>query len=185
MSLLKRLNAALVAVVCLAGAAVFANGQKVRVAADPAVDLSKYKTYTWASGLAGTNPIVNQQIVAAVDSQLAAKGLTKVETEPELTLSAWVWTESDMHVVNPSWAPPLNSISTGIAVGSQSWPVTKGTLVVDIADSKSKNGIWRGTASDTLKHGPSGDKAKDAKSAEKPIRKAVEKMFKQFPKPSR
>ena len=174
---------ATVAVICLIATAVSVNAQKVKVAADPGVDLSRYKTYAWASGLAGANPFVNQQIIAAVDSQLAAKGLTKVETDPELTLSAWVWTESDMHVSNPSWAPALNSIQTGVAVGSQGWPVTKGTLVIDIADTKSKNGVWRGTASDTLKHGPTGDKAKDAKSVEKPIRKAVDKMFKQFPKP--
>jgi Domain of unknown function (DUF4136) len=182
MSPRKVLHAA-VAVICLTAAAVSANAQKVKVAADPAVDLSRYKTYAWSNGLAGANPFVNQQIIAAVDSQLAAKGLTKVATDPELTLSAWVWTESDMHVSNPSWAPALNSIQTGVAVGSQGWPVTKGTLVIDIADTKSKNGVWRGTASDTLKHGPTGDKAKDAKSVEKPIRKAVDKMFKQFPKP--
>lgn len=184
MSSRRILNAAVV-MLWLAGAAVYANAQKVKVASDPVVDLSKYKTYAWSDGRPGANPIVNQQIVAAVDSQLAAKGLTKVETDPELTLSAWVWTESDMHVSNPSWAPALNSIQTGVAVPSQGWPVTKGTLVIDIADTKSKNGVWRATASDTLKHGLTGDKAKDAKNAEKPIKKAVEKMFKQFPKPSR
>ena len=103
--------------------------------------------------------------------------------DPELTLAAWVWTESDMHVSNPSWAPTLNSIATGVGAGAQSWPVTTGTLVIDISDTKSKNGVWRGTASDTLNHAPTGNKAKDAKNAEKPIKKAVEKMFKKFPRP--
>lgn len=159
--------------------------QKVRVGADPAVDVAKYKTYAWSTGRSGTNAIINQQIVAAVDSQLAAKGLTKVEADPELTVSALVWTESDMHVMNPSWHPSLNPISTGVYVGTQSWPVTRGTLVVNISDTKTKNEVWRGTASDTLKQGPSGSKVEDAKSVEKPIRKAVEKMFKQFPHPSR
>jgi uncharacterized protein DUF4136 len=181
----RKLSNAVVVMICLVVAGISANAQKVKVASDPAVDLSKYKTYAWSSGLPGANPVVNQQIIAAVDSQLAAKGLTKVETDPELTLSAWVWTESDMHVANPSWAPALNSIQTGVPSGSQGWAVTKGTLVIDISDTKSKNGVWRGTASDTLKHPPTGNKAKDAKSVEKPIQKAVEKMFKQFPKPSR
>lgn len=166
-------------------AAVSASAQKVRVGADPAVDLTKYKTYTWSKGLAGTNAIINQLIVTNVDAQMAAKGLKKVETDAELTLSAFVWTDSDMHVSNPSWAPALNSIATGVAVGSQSWVVTNGTLVIDMQDTKTQNGVWRGTATETLKHGPSGDKVKDAKTAEKPIRKAVEKMFKQFPHPSR
>ena len=159
--------------------------QKVRVGADPAVDVAKYKTYAWSTERSGTNAIINQQLVTAVDAQLAAKGLTKVATDPELTISALVWTESDMHVMNPSWHPSLNPISTGVYVGAQSWPVTQGTLVVNISDTQTKNEVWRGTASDTLKQGPSGNKVEDAKSVEKTIRKAVEKMFKQFPHPSR
>lgn len=175
-------RAALIILLILAGAISVA-AQKVRVGADPNVDLSKYKTYTWSQGLAGPNALVNAQIVAAVDRELAAKGLQKTETDPELTLAAWVWTESDMHMTNPSWAPALNSISTGVAAAPQGWAVTKGTLVIDISDTKTKNGVWRATASDTLNHNPSGNKAVDAKNAEKPIRKAVEKMFKKFPRP--
>lgn len=164
--------------------AVVANAQKVHVGANPAIDVSKYKTYSWSNGSFGANPVVNQIIIAAVDEQLAAKGLKKVEADPELTISALVWTESGMHNSNPSWSPSLNSIQTGVVVGTSSWPVTKGTLVIDIADAKTTNGVWRGTASDTLKNPPSGNKAKDAKNAEKSIKKAVAKMFKQYPRPS-
>ena len=178
-----RKHLVLIGCVILASA-LSANAQKVRVGADPAVDLTTYKTYKWDQGSAGANPVVNQMIFAAVDAQMAAKGVKKVDTDPELTLSAFVWTESDMQVSNPSWAPSLNSIATGVAVGSQSWVVTRGTLVVNMADAKSKSEVWRGTASDTLKHGPTGDKSKESKTAEKPIKKAVEKMFKQFPRPS-
>ncbi len=177
---MKRLALILLLII---SAAVSVAAQKVRAEADPNVDLSRYKTYTWSQGMAGANPLVNAQIVMEVDRALAAKGLQKVDTDPELTIAAWAWTESDSHVTNPSWAPALNSISTGVAVGAQSWPVTKGTLVIDISDTKTKNGVWRATASDTLSHGPSGNKAEDAKNASKPIKKAVEKMFKKFPRP--
>ena len=158
--------------------------QKVNVGADPSVDLTRYKTYAW-SKTASTNPIANQIVVSSVDSQLAAKGLRKVETDPELTVVAFGSSMSDIHVSNPSWAPSLNSIATGVAVGSQSWLVTKGTLVIDLLDTKTNNSLWRGTATDTLERGPTGDKVKDAKTIEKPIRNAVKKMFKQFPHPSR
>ena len=181
----RKVNYSICTILLVLASALSVQAQKVRVGADPAVDVSKYKTYAWSTGTTGTNPIVHQQIVGAVDSQLAAKGLKRVETDPELTVSALVWTESDLHVSNPSWHPSLNSIATGVAVGAQSWTVTKGTLVVNISDAKTKNEVWRGTASDTLKQGPSGNKVEDAKTAEKPIRKAVEKMFKQFPHPSR
>jgi hypothetical protein len=170
----------LIGVLVLAGS-LSANAQKVRVGSDPGVDLTKYKTYAWDQGAAGANPVVNQIIIAAVDAQFAAKGIKKVETDPDLTLSAFVWTESDMQVSNPSWSPGLNSIQTGVAGPAQSWVVTRGTLVVNMSDTKTKHEVWRGTATDTMKHGPTGDKAKDAKTAEKPIKKAVEKMFKQFP----
>ena len=184
MSSRRKLRGGLFLVAVIVAAAVAANAQKVRVGANPAIDVSKYKTYAWSNGSAGANPVVNQMIIAAVDEQLAAKGLKKVETGPELTISALVWTESDLQVSNPSWAPGLNSIATGVVVGSQSSPITKGTLVIDIADTNTKNGVWRGTATDTLNHPPSGNKAKDAKNVEKPIKKAVEKMFKQYPRPS-
>jgi hypothetical protein len=180
MSLRRRIT---VIVFLIGTSALSANAQKVTVGVQPAADLTKYKTYSWSKGLAGANPIVQQMIVTAVDEEMAAKGMAKVESDAELTMAAFVWTESELYATNPSWAPVLNSISTGIAVGSQSWPVTKGTLVVEISEAKTKDGLWRGTATDTLKHGPTGDKVRDAKSVEKPIKKAVVKMFKKFPRP--
>lgn len=132
-----------------------------------------------------SNPIIRQHIIVAVDNVLAAKGLQKVETEPDLILSALASTESDLTVTNPSWSPALNSIATGIPASSQAWPVTKGTLIVNISDAKNKSSIWRGTAIQTLDQGPTGDRVRDAKTVEKPIRKAVEKMFKKFPPKSK
>ncbi len=173
-----------IAVLLILLGAISVSAQKVSVGADPGVDLTKYKTYAW-DNVASANPIAHQTVVSAVDAQLAAKGLTKVDTDPELTVVVFGSNESDIHVSNPSWSPSLNSIATGVAVGSQSWLVSKGTLVVDLLDTKSKNSVWRGQATDTLDRGPTGDKIKDAKTVEKPIKNAVKKMFKQFPHPSR
>ena len=174
----------LITIALIALGSIAVNGQKVKVTSDPNADFSRYKTYSWDQGML-SNPIIKQHIVAAVDSAMAAKGLQKVETEPDLTVSALASTESDLTVTNPSWSPSLNSIATGIPASSQAWPVTKGTLVVDLSDAKTKSAIWRGTATDTLEHGPTGDRLRDAKTVEKPIRKAVEKMFKKFPPQSK
>jgi Domain of unknown function (DUF4136) len=173
----------LLAILLLVVGASSTNAQKVQIGADPNIDLSKYKTYAWTKGMGGPNPIIHQLIVDAVDRALTSKGLTKVETEPEITVAIWAATESDLHITYPSWSPSLNSISTGIVGGTQTWPVTKGTLVVELSDTRTTNSVWRGTATDTLKHGPTGNAAKDAKSVEKPIKKAVEKMFKRYPHP--
>ena len=160
--------------------AVSVNAQKVKVSSDPACDFSRYKTYAWDEGTLA-NPLIKQYIVTAVDKEMSTKGLRKVESEPDLLLTTLTATVSDLTMTNPSWAPGLNSIATGIPASSQSWPVTKGTLVIDISDAKTKNGVWRGTASHTLENGPTGDRVRDAKQVEKPINKAVQKMFKKFP----
>ena len=155
--------------------------QKVEVGADRTVNMAKYKTYAWASGPSTSNPLIHQSIVEAVDRAMVLKGLTKVALNAEINLVVFAATESDLHISYPSWHPGFNSIATGIGGASQQWPVTKGTLVVDMLDAKTKNSIWRGQATDTLDHGPTGNMQKDAKSVEKKIKKAVEKMFKKFP----
>ena len=175
----------LIVILVMLFSALCVNAQKVSVGADPGVDLTRYKTYAWSKGTVSANATVSEMVVSSVEEQLAAKGVKKVDADPDLTVVVFGSTESDMHVSNPSWSPSLNSIATGVAVGSQSWLVTKGTLVVDILDTKTKNSVWRGQATQTLDRGPTGDKAKDAKTVEKPIRNAVKKMFKQFPHPSR
>src|SRR4030095_11390916 len=174
---------ALVTVLLIVLAAVCANAQKVKVVADPNADLTKYKTYSWAKGQSMANPIIQQIVIENVDRAMTAKGLTRGETDADVTVVAWTATESDMHISYPSWEKSMGSINTGIAAGASSWPVTKGTIVVDISDAKTKNGVWRGTATDTLEHGPSGSATKDAKSVEKKITKAVDKMFKKYPRP--
>jgi hypothetical protein len=164
--------------------ALTVNAQKVKVASDPACDFSKFKTYMWDNGTLA-NPLIKQYIVAAVDKEMTAKGLRKVENDADLMLTTLTATASDLTMTNPSWAPSLNSIATGIPSSSQAWAVTKGTLVIDMSDAKTKNGVWRGVASHTLEDGPSGNAVRDAKTVEKPINKAVQKMFKKFPPQSK
>ena len=165
--------------------AVFSvQAQKVKVGADPAVDVSKYKTYAWSKPLPPGNPFVQQTIVQSVEQELAAKGLTKVEDKPDVTVTFFAASDTNMQIGYPNWSNSMGSSpSTGIAVDSQTWLVSKGMLVIDIADAATKSTVWRGTATQTLEHGPSGNAMKDAKTVEKPIRKAVEKMFKQYPRP--
>src|SRR3982750_2528643 len=161
-----------------------ASAQKVKVGSDPRVDVARYRTYAWSQGAQFGNPLIQQAVVDSVEAAMAAKGLKKVDAQPELTLIAWTALDSDMHVAYPSWSNAMGTgLSTGIAVGSQAWPVSKGTLIIDMEDAATKSSVWRGTAVHTLDHGPTGNSAKDAKTVVKPIQKAIDKMFKQFPRP--
>lgn len=172
----------IVLLIALAAASAV-QAQKVKVAADPNVDLTKYKSYQWDKPLPPGNPLVQQAIVTSIDQTMAAKGLTKLEDGADVTVVYFTATNSDIQIGYPTWSHAMGSgSSSGIAVGTQTWPVHKGTLVVDLIDGKSKNSVWRGSAEQILKDGPTGNITQDAKKVEQPIRKSVEKMFKQFPK---
>jgi len=172
----------LILLLMVAGAASV-KAQKVKVGAAPGVDVSRYKTYAWAKPNPPGNPFVQQTIIQSVEQALAAKGLTRVEENPEITVAFYAATDASIQIGYPNWSNAMGSaVSTGIGVASQSWMVSKGMLVIDIADAGTKSTVWRGSATHTLEHGPSGNPMKDAKTVEKPIRKAVEKMFKQFPR---
>src|SRR5262245_24795819 len=51
---------------------------------DRQADFTKYHTYAWREGTGTTSSLVQKRIVAAVDGQLAAKGLTKDDNNPDL-----------------------------------------------------------------------------------------------------
>ena len=158
--------------------------QKVNVDFDKDVDFSKYKTYAFTEGTPTPVTLTNQRIEKAIDAQLAAKGLTRVESNADLmvvfhcavtertqfstrSLDGWGW--------GPGW---------GWGRGWRRWggggteiteveQIPVGTLIVDIGDSSTKRYIWRGTATKTISSKP--DKN------EKAIGAAMKKMFEKFP----
>ena len=176
---MKKLLALVITLVAL----VAVQAQKVKVTADPRADLAKYKTYQWDKPLPPGNPIIQQAILDSIDQAMAGKGLTRVESGGDVTVVYFAAANTDLQIGYPSWSNSMGTAdATGMAVGTQSWPVHKGTLVVDLVDGKTKASVWRASATQSLKDGPSGNAAKDAKRVEGPIKKSVEKMFKQFPK---
>jgi len=173
----------LIAILIMLIAAGVIQAQKVKVIADPAADLARYKSYQWDKPLPPGNPLVQQTVIASIEEAMAAKGLTKVSEGADVTVVYFTATNADIQIGYPSWSHTMGSGNmTGIAVGAQTWPVHKGTLVVDLVDGKTKNSVWRGYATQILKDGPSGNITNDARKVEQPIRKSVAKMFKQFPK---
>jgi Domain of unknown function (DUF4136) len=62
--------------------------QKVTNDWDKAIDFSKYKTYAWVKGTPAKNQMNDERIVRAVEGQLAAKSLQKVESaaNPDLVV---------------------------------------------------------------------------------------------------
>src|SRR5712692_9475483 len=58
--------------------------QKVNVDFDKDVDFSKYKTFAFTEGTPTPVTLTNQRIEKAIEAQLAAKGLTRVESNADL-----------------------------------------------------------------------------------------------------
>jgi hypothetical protein len=173
----------LIAILTVLVAAGIIQAQKVKVIADSNADLARYKSYQWDKPLPPGNPLIQQTVIDSIDQAMAAKGLTKVTDGADVTVLYFTAVNTDIQIGYPSWSNAMGSgDTTGMAVGTQTWPVHKGTLIVDLIDGKSRNSVWRGSATQILKDGPSGNIAKDAKRVEQPIRKSIEKMFKQFPK---
>lgn len=148
-------------------------------------NFSKYKTYKWVQvpNVQYPNSILDDQIKRAIDTQLAAKGLSKTEDNPDLYVTYQVAVTQEKQ-----W----NSYSTGgdywgwggwggwggmSSTTTTSHTINIGTLALDIYDVSTKKQVWRGEASKTLGSG------KDPAKVEKNINKAMAKLLKKYPPP--
>ncbi|HEY6186321.1 MAG TPA: DUF4136 domain-containing protein [Pyrinomonadaceae bacterium] len=164
--------------------------QDVTVDFDKRIDFSKFKTYTWASGVSARNPLIDQQIRNSMEGQLAAKGLRRVELGGDLSVLYIAAVEKDIEVSTGRWKETgdwMRQTVSGMRVGSQMWDVEVGTLVVCLSDSTGKNLLWRGAARTMLDKRSNKQNAieavrEDARRIEKKVRKSLEKMFKQYPR---
>lgn len=162
-------------IACVALAALVlplcAHSQTVNVDWDHNIhNFQAYKTYQWITPTRTTSsPFMDKRIVAAIDSQLAAKGLQVASGRPNIlvTYKTGVRPERSATVMGTGrWRMGgMGSVQENVSQA--------GTLVVDIIDGSTKELIWRGTATDTLSN--SSDKNS------KKIENAVAKMFKKFP----
>jgi hypothetical protein len=159
-------------------------GQKVKVDYDKSVNFGNIKTYSWDRGMHARNPYIDQLIIQTVERELTARGLTKTDRDADVLVVYAAAVGIDLNIAyggrgNTMGAPQ----QTGIPSADRSWTVPKGSLVITMADSKSKKPIWSGVATDSLPDDPSGDIQKDAKRMEKPISRSIEKIFKKYPVP--
>jgi hypothetical protein len=165
-----------------------ASAEKIRVHYDKSVDFAKYKTYGWAPVGAVAHPMLALDIVGAVDQEMAARGLTKVPSNPDLLVQIYgaVDTEVSMTSNNPIYnatggIPPFDPSMTSPGdslywdgyYGNSTVVVHPGQLIIDIIDAKAKKLIWRGMGSEAISNNP--DKLMDEANS------TVSKLFKEYP----
>ena len=173
---LRRGISLLIAIVFLFTAASFA--QQVKTDYDRNADFNQYKTFSWEN-VHTENPLWVDRIKSAVNSALAAKGWTLVDSGGSVSIMAMEMNQTHQ---------TLNTYYDGFG-GGWGWrgwggggfgdattttsTYRVGTLVVDLFDSKTKTLIWRGSASDTLSD-------KSDKNIKR-LDKTADKLFEHFP----
>jgi hypothetical protein len=153
-----------------------ASAQQVKTDYDRGANFAQYKTYSWEQ-VKTKDALDVDRIKSAVNTALAAKGWTQVDSGGDVSIVAVEMTHSQQ---------TLNTFYDGFGGGwrwrgfggmGEATTTTDtykvGTLIVDLFDSKTKTLLWRGSSTDTL----SNNSDKNIKNLDK----GVEKMFKQFP----
>lgn len=175
------------AIVLFAGGSTL--GQDVRYNFDKNADFSKYKTYKWVpiKNAQKLNDLVEKQIREALDTELATKGLTKVESDDANLYMGYqtaVGTEKEFTSYNTGWGygPGWyyggwygpHGMTSSTTYGSTSTIYT-GQLDLDMYDSAAKDLVWRGTVSKTI------DPNAKPEKQQKNLAKAVKKLLKNYP----
>ena len=183
---MKKFAVLIIATLLLGASAALA--QDVRYDFDKSKDFSKYKTYKWVpiKEADQVDDLTATQIVAAIDAELAGKGLTKTEEDTAnlyIGYQTAVGSEKQFNSFSSGWGYGpgwggswygYGGMATTSTYGSTS-TVYVGQLDLSMYDSTDKQLVWRGTASKTLD-----PKAKPDKK-QKNITKAVQKLLKNYP----
>jgi hypothetical protein len=176
-------SAVILSLILLVGAV--SNAQKVSSGYDKSINFSGYKSYVFSSTQGARNPLVNEMIIAAVERELGARGLTKVDANGDLRVSYLAATGYNLQVGEAKFGYNVNPAYVGLVpTGTPAtMDVVTGTLVIDLFDNKTDRIIFRGTAKDVLQRAPGPDPVADAKLVGKTVNNAITKMFKKYPKP--
>jgi hypothetical protein len=173
----------------LIGSVTATVAQDVRYNFAQGEDFSKYKTYKWVDlkGSDHADELTQKQIMAAIDSELATKGLQKTDSDTAdlyIDIQTAVGTEKQFTSYNTGWGYGpgwgggwygyRGGMTSTTTYGSTS-TIYVGQLGLDMYDSAKKELVWRGIASKTID-----PKAKPDKQ-QKNITKAVTKLLKNYP----
>lgn len=146
---------------------------------DQDADFSKFKTYKWVSikNAQQVDDITARQITAAIDAELATKGLTKTDADNADLYVAYqtaIGAQKQWNAYNTGWGYGPRWGGGGMATATSS-TIHTGQLDLDIYDSTDKRLVWRGTVAKTL------DPNAKPEKRQKNLDKAVAKLLKNYP----
>src|SRR5262245_15599540 len=153
----------------------FAIAQDVNYNYDQTIDFTKYKTYKWAAieGKMYPNEIADKNIRNAATAELAKKGLTLTETDPDLLVAYEVAVDKEMQI--DTWGSGYWGWYGGGMTSTTTSTIHVGTLVLDMYEPAGQKLVWRGTATKTLNPKNSPEKR------QKNLQKGMAKLLKNYP----
>ena len=155
--------------------------QKTSFDFDTTANFSRYRTYAWKPGTPAGEHFLDKRIVAAIESQLAAKGLTRNESSPDLYVR---------YHVGLGVQRSVNGFASGPG-GAYGWrgsfdsidlqlnEMAMGTLVIDVLDAAKEQLVWRGVGVKELDIDTKPEKRDEV------VAKAVDKILKNYPPKAR
>ena len=156
---------------CFASTIAFA--QQVSVNYDHNASFAQYHTYAWGSNNKNQiqNSILAQVAQQDINAAMQGKGLQMVQESqnPDLILVASGGEREQTSY--SAWG--MRGIGGGMGGISPEQNV-EATMIVSLYDAKQQSLIWRGIAQNTLN--------KNGNKNQEMVEKAVQKMFKQWPK---
>src|SRR6476469_1281433 len=160
--------------------------QDVRYNFDKSANFAGFKTYKWVviKGANQLSDLPDRQVKAAVDAELAKKGLTKTDGETAdlyIGYQAGVGQEKEYTSFDTGWGYGPGWYGGGwygggggMTTGTTS-TIYVGQRALDMYASQDKKLVWRGAASKTL------DTDAKPEKQQKNLAKAVAKLLKNYP----
>jgi hypothetical protein len=158
--------------------------QKTSYDYDKTANFGSFKTYAFKDGTKVGQQLIDDRIVAAIEAQLAAKGLTKVEANPDVFVVYHVAfdKQKDISTYSSGYGGGYGAYGwryggawAGGTSTTQVRDILIGTLVIDLADAKTAQLAWRGMGVKEV------DTQAKPEKRDKSINNAVAKMFKNYP----
>ena len=171
------------ATIALLVAPVLIVAQKTSYDYEKTANFAGFKTYAHKQGTPVGQSLIDDRIVAAIEAQLAAKGLTKAAADPDVFVVYHMAFDKEKDISTYSsgyggyggygwgwgggWA--------GGTTTTQVRDILMGTMVIDMADARKGQLVWRGMGVKEV------NTQADPEKRDKSINKAVEKIFKNYP----
>lgn len=148
-------------------------------------NFSAYRTYSWipmtinegatsATAAAQSNTLLDSRIRSAVNTNMATKGFTVDEQNPDILVVYHTGMQNKVEVTDYGytyagsyWGWAGNNVDV--------YSYTEGTLLVDLVDAKTKKLAWRGSASGVIEPGNSPEKITEN------INNVVRQIFANYP----